>query len=445
MKKLTRGIAVLAATALLIGGSATSYSADLPLAKSGDRCATVGDLAKNAQGGVLECVKITSISNMYKVKTASGPRLKIGIVIPQSGVQSPEGNQARRGYEMALADFGGSAGGRKIELFYGDAMTTPVATSETIRLVTQKKVDMFVGSYSTGISLGVRDAAARYNKTSVEVLAITDSLTLAGATNYFRVGPRAVDFAKASADFLASDLVKKTGKRVFLEAESGLYGTSVSDTQAKLLTDAGMTVGRGKHSYSATDVTDSILAAKAFNPDIWMITSYLAADTLFLKTADALNFHPKAVVLVGAGDAKSLFNAVGAKAATGVMVVAYTTPLVNPTFAPGIAKFWAAYEAKFKEKPLGTVASTAYSGMTATLRMIDAAAGQVDPVSFGAAAKTIIIPIGGQPNGFGIKMDENRQNTAIRLLAVQWRADGTVPAVWPDAAQLPGEVVKLAG
>jgi hypothetical protein len=42
-------------------------------------------------------------------------------------------------------------------------------------------------------------------------------------------------------------------------------------------------------------------------------------------------------------------------------------------------------------------------------------------------------------------MDDNRQNTAIRLLAVQWRADGTVPAVWPDAAQLPGEAVKLAG
>jgi ABC-type branched-subunit amino acid transport system substrate-binding protein len=445
MKKLTRGIAVLAATALLIGGSATSYSADLPLAKSGDKCKTVGDLAKNAQGGVLECAKITSMSNIYKLKTASGPRLKIGIVLPQSGVQSPEGNEARRGFEMAVADFGGSAGGRKIELVFGDATTTPVATSETLRLITQKKVDMFVGTYSSGISLGQRDAAARYDKTVVECLALTDALTLAGATNYFRVGPRAVDFAKASANFLASDLTNKVGKRVFLEAESGLYGTSVSDTQAKLLTEAGLTVGRGKHAYSASDVTDSVLAAKAFNPDIWMITSYIAADTLFLKTADALNFHPKAIVLVGTGDAKSLFDAVGAKVATGVMVIAYTTPLVNPTFAPSIGKFWAAFEAKFKVKPLGTVASTAYSGMTAALRMIDAAEGKVDPVSFGAAAKTITIPIGGQPNGFGVKMDENRQNTEIRLLAVQWRADGTVPAVWPDAAQLPGQAVKLVG
>lgn len=443
MKKLTRGIAVLAAAALLVGGSTTSYSADLPLAKSGDKCATIGDLAKNSQGATLVCTKITAKSNMFKVKVASGPRLKIGVVVPQSGVQSPEGNEVRRGYEMAVADFGGSAGGRKIELVYGDAMTTPVATSETIRLITQKKVEMFVGTYSTGISLGVRDAAARYNKTFVETHAITDSLTTAGATNYFRVGPRAIDFAKASAEFLASDLTKKVGKRVFLEHENGLYGTSVVDTQEKLLTDAGMTVARGKHSYSATDVTDSVLAAKAFNPDIWMITSYLAANTLFLKTADALNFHPKAIVLVGAGDAKSLFDAVGAKVATGVMVLAYTTPLVNPTFAPGIAKFWAAYEAKFKTKPLGTVASTGYTGMIAALRMIDAAAGKVDTVNFGAAAKTITIPLGGQPNGFGIKMDENRQNTAIRLVAVQWRADGTVPAVWPDAAQLPGQAVKL--
>lgn len=445
MKKITRGLAVLAATALLFGVSATSSSADLPLAKSGDKCVTVGDLAKNSQGSTLICTKVTNTTNIYKVQTLSGPRMKIGVVIPQSGVQSPEGNEARRGYEMALADFGGSAGGRKIELVYGDAMSTPVATSETIRLITQKKVDMFVGTYSTGISLGVRDAAARYNKTVVETLAITDSLTTAGATNYFRVGPRATDFAKASADFIASDLIKKVGNRVYLEHENGLYGTSVTETQLKLLTDAGMTVGRGKHAASATDVTDSVLAAKAFNPDIWMITSYLAADILFLKTADALNFRPKAIVLVGAGDAKSLFDAVGTKVATGVMVVAYTTPLVNPTFAPSVGKFWAAFEAKFKTKPLGTVASSAYSGMTATLRMIDAAGGKVDPVNFGAAAKTITIPLGGQPNGFGIKMDENRQNTLIRLLAVQWRADGTVPAVWPDAAQLPGQSVKLAG
>lgn len=443
MKKLTRGLAVLAATALLVGGSTTSYSADLQVVKSGDKCTTIGELAKNAQGATLVCTKITAKSNMFKVKVASGPRLKIGVVVPQSGVQSPEGNEVRRGYEMALADFGGSAGGRKIELVFGDAMTTPAATSETTRLITQKKVEMFVGTYSTGISIGVRDAAARYNKTFVETHAITDSLTLAGATNYFRVGPRAVDFAKASAEFLASDLTKKVGKRVFLEHENGLYGTSVVDTQEKLLTDAGLTVGRGKHSFSATDVTDSVLAAKAFNPDIWMITSYLAANTLFLKTADALNFRPKAIVLVGAGDAKSLFDAVGAKVATNVMVVAYTSPLVNPTFAPGITKFYAAYEAKFKTKPLGTVASTGYTGMIAALRMIDASAGKVDPVSFGAAAKTITIPLGGQPNGFGIKMDENRQNTAIRLLAVQWRADGTVPAVWPDAAQLSGQAVRL--
>jgi branched-chain amino acid transport system substrate-binding protein len=445
MKKLTRGIAVLAATALLVGGSATSYSADLPLAKSGDKCTTIGSEAKNAQGGVLECAKVTSKSNIYKLKTASGPRLKIGIVLPQSGVQSPAGNQARRGFEMALEDFGGSAGGRKIELHFGDAMSTPVATSETIRLITQKKVDMFVGTYSSSISLGQRDAAARYNKTVVETLALTDALTLAGASNYFRVGPRAVDFAKASAEFLAADLTAKVGKRVYLEHENGLYGTSVTDTQEKLLTAAGMTVGRGKHSAAATDVTDSVLAAKAFNPDIWMITSYDAPDILFLKTADALNFRPKAIVLVGTGDTKSLFDAVGAKITTGVMVIAYTTPLVNPAFAPGIGKFWAAFEAKFKEKPQGTVASTAYSGMTAALRMIDAAQGKVDPVNFGAAAKTITIPIGGQPNGFGVKMDENRQNTAIRLLAVQWRADGTVPAVWPDAAQLPGQSVKLTG
>lgn len=443
MKKLVRGIAIFTTAMFLFGVNSASYAAELPVGRSGDRCTTVGQQAKNLLGSVLVCTKVTATSNMYKVQVVSGARLKIGVVIPQSGVQSPEGNEVRRGYEMALTAFGGTAGGRKIELVYGDAMTTPVATSETIRLITRKKVEMFIGTYSTGISIGVRDAAARYNKTFVETHAITDSLTLAGATNYFRVGPRAVDFAKASTDFIVEDLTKKLGKRVFLEHENGLYGTSVADTQEKLMTTAGLTVGRGKHSYSAADVTDSVLAAKAFNPDIWVVTSYLAPNILFLKTADALDFRPKAILLVGAGDAKSLFDAVGTKVATNVMVLAYTTPLVNPTYAPGNANFYSTFKETYNTNPLGTVANTAYSGMTAALRMIDAAGGKVEPFRFATAAKIISLPMGGQPNGFGLKMDENRQNVLIRLLAVQWRADGTVPAVWPAAAQLPGQVVKF--
>jgi branched-chain amino acid transport system substrate-binding protein len=378
-----------------------------------------------------------------KGAASGGKTLKIGVIVPQSGTFAPEGQEVKRGYELALEKAGGKAGGRTVQLVFGDAFTPEDALAETDRLATREKVDMFVGTYATPASLAASDAAARHKLTFIETHAITDSLTTRGLTNYFRVGARAVDFAESSAKFVIDGLAAKLGKKVFVEHEDGPYGTSVAATQLAALKAGGLTAIEGKHKVAATDVTDSVLAAKRENPDIWLITGYAADGSLLLRTAAAQNFHPKATILVGAGDTKALYEAVGAKDLTDTFVLAYTSPKVNPTYAPGNADFYSSYRSKFNAEPLGTVANTGFNGMTAALKMLDASQGDTSPEAVAKAASTINIPLGGQPNGWGVKIDENRQNTLIRLLAVQWREDGTVPAVWPAEAAVDGEQMHL--
>lgn len=377
--------------------------------------------------------------------TANGSDpLKIGVVIPQSGTFAPAGQEVKRGYELAIEKAGSKAGGRPVELVFGDAGTPEDALAEAERLGTREKAEMIVGSYSTPISSGASDAAARLKLTFVETQAVTDSLTERGLTNYFRVGPRAVDFAKASASFVVSDLSAKLGKKVFVEHEDGPYGTSVAGTQVKALKDGGLDVEQGTHKASATDVTDSVLAAKRAQPDVWLITGYDVDLTLLLRTAAAQNFRPKATVLVGAGDTQGVYRAVGAKALTDTFVVTHTSPKVNADYAPGNAEFFSTYKAKYNTAPLGTNASTAFSGMSAVLKMLDATKGDATVAAMSKAAGSLDIAVGQQANGWGVKFDENRQNQLIRLLAVQWRADGTVPAVWPAEAAVDGEQMKLA-
>lgn len=394
---------------------------------------------------VVAGLALTACGNSSSGTGSSGSdkTLKIGVIVPQSGTFAPEGEEVKRGYELALEKAGGKAGGRKIQLVFGDAFSPEDAIAEEERLATREKVDMFVGTYATPASLAASDAAARKNLTFIETHAITDSLTTRGLKNYFRVGPRAVDFAQTSAKFVIEALSPKAGTKVFVEHEDGPYGTSVAGTQIAALKAGGMTTTEGKHKVAATDLTDSVLAAKRANPDIWLITGYASDNTLLLRTAAAQNFRPKAIVLVGAGDTKALYKAVGAQDLTDTFVIAYTSPKVNPTYAPGNADFYSAYQAKFNTEPLGTVANTAFSGMTAALKLIDAAKGDPSPAAIAKGAESIDVPVGGQPNGFGLKLDGDRQNIRIRLLAVQWRADGTVPAVWPAEAVASGEQLVL--
>lgn len=442
MRKTSRALAVIAVSFLTVGLLSNAQAATT--GKAGAVCKPKGATINSAAHDILVCTAVGK-KLIWKISVKHGSVLKIGVVDPLSGTYAPEGGEIRRGYEMAVAAYGGYAGGRKIQLIFGDASDSAGSISETTRLITQQKVEMLVGAYTTTISLATSETAARYNKVFIDTHALTDSLTKRGLATYFRVGANATDFGQESARFLIEDLIPKLGKSVFIEHEQGLYGTSVGDAQVKVLQASGATVAVGTHSPAATDVTDSVLAAKAANPDIWMLTGYNPDDILLLNTAASLNFHPKAIVLVGAGDTNAVYKGVGAKNLTDTFVVAYTSPIINPKYAPGNPAFYQSYQAKFSMAPLGTVANTGFTGMTAALKLIDAAKGKVTPAAIKLAGTKVRIPFGGQPNGWGLQLDATGQNTMIRLVAVQWRANGTVPAIWPAAAAAPGQMAYLPG
>jgi branched-chain amino acid transport system substrate-binding protein len=374
---------------------------------------------------------------------ASGEPLKIGVIVPQSGNFAPEGEEVKRGYELALANADNEMGGRPVELFFGDALAPEDATAEVERLASQEGVEMFMGSYASTTAQAGSDAAQRLGLTYIETHGTVDALTERGLPNFFRTGARASDFAKASAEFIIEGL-PDVGKNVWVEHEEGPYGTAVADFQIAALEKAGYTiVGEGAHSPAATDVTDSILSAKSANPDIWLHTGYAPDSILMMKTSAAQQFEPTAKILVGAGDTKAVFDAVGAEIMTDTFVVAYSSEFIQPKWAPGNEDLYSAYRDEYGSDPLGSVANVAYAGMSAVIEMINATEGDVTPDVIRAAIADIDEPMGTLPIGWGLKFDEGGTNTAIRLVTTQWRKEGTTPAVFPEEARLEDQELVL--
>jgi branched-chain amino acid transport system substrate-binding protein len=78
--------------------------------------------------------------------------LKIGLILPYSGVYANFGEGITNGFEFALKKRGGQLGGRLVQIIKGDDQLDPKIGSEvTQKIVTRDKVDMVVGTVGSNV------------------------------------------------------------------------------------------------------------------------------------------------------------------------------------------------------------------------------------------------------------------------------------------------------
>lgn len=377
--------------------------------------------------------------------------LKIGAINPLSGPMALYGDELDRGFELAVerANAAGGVLGRQIQIVRGSATSPQEGIAAVEQLVGRDKVDLLVGTYVTAISNAASEAALSNDKLFWETNALARDLTDRGLPNYARSGPASDAFAQRSAEGAVKLVAARMGKapadlKIWIEHEDSAFGTSIATEQERLLHEAGVThVGVGAHSARAVDLSDSILRARNFGPDLWLSTAYVADHNLLLRTAREQAFKPGAMMLVGTGDTFETLDAVGKDALEGVLLVSYPRADVGEAYAPGAAKFLAAYRAKYNRDPIAPQAMSAYVGMRALLDCI-AAAGTTDYEGVIAAAAKMDKPFGTYETGYGLKFDHTMQNIRALPLIAQWQ-NGRVVAVYPAEAATPGmQMASLA-
>jgi branched-chain amino acid transport system substrate-binding protein len=89
---------------------------------------------------------------------AQGGPLKIGLVLPYTGVYAELGNSITQAMELVFARENWTVAGRKIEMIKeDDEMKPPVGVRKTEKLIDSDKVDILTGPVHSGILMGMRD------------------------------------------------------------------------------------------------------------------------------------------------------------------------------------------------------------------------------------------------------------------------------------------------
>ncbi|QRX84780.1 ABC transporter substrate-binding protein [Glaciimonas sp. PAMC28666] len=198
----------------------------------------------------------------------SGDVVKIGLITDLSGVYAdidgPGGADAVR---MAIADFGGTLDGKKIEFLVADHQNkADIAASKAREWFDQQGVDMLIGGSNSATSLAMAKVAAEKKKPFIAIGGGTARLTNEECTPYtIHYAYDTVALAKGTG----SAIVKQGGKTWFFLAADYAFGASLEkDTSAVVKANGGTVLGEVRHPLSASDFSSFMLQAQASKAQI---------------------------------------------------------------------------------------------------------------------------------------------------------------------------------
>ena len=97
-------------------------------------------------------------SGRQLVRARQRQPLKVGVVLPFSGVYTQLGEDILRGMRLYLERVGNQAGGRPVELIVEDETADPsTALQKVTKLIESDRVDLLTGLVSTAAAYAVRD------------------------------------------------------------------------------------------------------------------------------------------------------------------------------------------------------------------------------------------------------------------------------------------------
>ena len=108
-------------------------------------------------GGAAAAAGVAAGPWVLRAQAQSGP-IKIGVVLPYTGVYAVLGESITQAMELVFARENWTVAGRKIEMIKeDDEMKPPVGIRKTEKLIDSDKVDILTGPVHSGILMGMRD------------------------------------------------------------------------------------------------------------------------------------------------------------------------------------------------------------------------------------------------------------------------------------------------
>jgi branched-chain amino acid transport system substrate-binding protein len=282
--------------------------------------------------------------------------IKVGVTVSLTGKYEEPGREQYRGIQMWASDLNarGALLGKRVKVvYYDDKSDRETSAGLYQRLITEDKVDLLIGPYSSGLTLAASEVAEQHEFPMVAAGAASDEIWERGYRNIFGIDTPSTRNMEPVLEF-ARD---RGLKNIALFHADNEFPREVAKGVRARVTAAGLNiVFDEEYPRNSTDFAGLVERMAVSSPDIVIGGTYLDDSVAFVRQAKKSNLQPKAFVFT-VGPALTQFgDALGADA-EGIMGV---VEWIRSDRLPAGYDFSYRYERKYGRNP-GHHAAYGYS------------------------------------------------------------------------------------
>ena len=292
--------------------------------------------------------------------------IKIGFITDGSSLYSDiDGIGGKEAMEMAIADFGGSVLGRKVEVLYADHQNkADIAAGKAREWIDQEGVNVIFGGTNSGTALATSKVTAEKKRIYINNGAGTSALTNEQCTPY------TIHYTYdtiALANVTGKAMLEKGNKNWFFLTADYAFGEQLQKDASKVVNDnGGKVLGAVKHPLNASDFSSFLLQAQNSKAQVLGMAN-AGGDTInSVKAANEFGIN-KTMKLAGLLVFITDVHSIGIKNASGLLATeAWYWDLNDETRA-----FAGRFIQKMKRMPTSVHAGD-YSSMLTYLKAVKA-------------------------------------------------------------------------
>jgi len=246
--------------------------------------------------------------------------IRVGVTASLSGPLAAPGQEQLEGIQMWVADINarGALLGRKVALVHYDDKSDPATSARLYeKLITQDKVDLLLGPYSSDLTLAASSVAEKHNFPMLATGAASTQIWSRGYHNIFGVDAPADTYMD-----LVIDSAHGAGlSRVAIVYEDSEFTREVAaGARARAASLDMEVVFDQRYAPGTTDFSSVVQQMRAASPDFVIGATYLDGSIALVRAAKRYQLSPKALVFT-VGPALEEFGQALGPDADGVMGV----------------------------------------------------------------------------------------------------------------------------
>jgi branched-chain amino acid transport system substrate-binding protein len=312
-----------------------------------------GTTLRAVAAGAAVLLAVAACGNKPSESAGSGDSkdpIVVGISLPLTGDFSQPGGEARKGYEIwrdQINDAGGLLG-RQVELkITDDASNQDTVVTDYTKLITQDKVDLLLGTFSTLLNFPASAVAEKNGMLYVEPAGGAPKMFDRGFTKlFFAQQATAQHQPDVFVDYIKSLPADQRPKTAAYPTQDDPFTTPVIESMQKQLEALGVqTVYTTTYPADATNFQTIASAIAAAKPDLIAQGAVFEDGVGLVRSLQQLNYSPKMLFQTSApSNAGQYSDGIGVANTEGVF---YTVSWNEKANTPDNDKFVAEYGKRF--------------------------------------------------------------------------------------------------